>query len=407
MIDGLTPSMLEDTLERGVAPSLGLLAEHGRYRRAISTFPSLTPVCLSSLATGAHPDVHEIPHLVWYHRGEQRLVEYGSSFGAVRAAGAKQSLIDTIYGLNASHLGSNAVTVYEALEDAGLTAGAINITCYRGRHPHRPTVPFLTRPAYGPKRFFFYNLFESDVTGAPLSVRNRPRGTIDAYAAAVGRWLVTRDGFDFLVFYLSDYDYASHAQGPDAAHAALARCDEAVGTLIAAAGGADEFLERYAVILCSDHGQTTVSEVARLQDVFPDELVTASNRAGMVYSDGRPGSARAAAGRQRRGRRRALARGWRGSRTPGRRRAALWPGRDERRHGHPRLSERARARLGGSREPERRRADRLRRRPAGSLPTSPGGTTPAAARMARSWLGTPRSRCLSSGSTCCRPRSSR
>ena len=269
LIDGLTPSMLEDTLERGAAPSLGLLAEHGRYRRAISTFPSLTPVCLSALVTGAHPDVHEIPHLVWYHRGEQRLVEYGSSFGAVRAAGTKQSLVDTVYGLNASHLGSGAVTVYEALEDAGLTAAAINITCYRGRHPHRPTVPFLTRPAYGPSRFFFYNLFESDVTGAPLSVRNRPRGTIDAYAAAVGRWLVTRDGFDFLAFYLSDYDYASHAQGPDAAHAALARCDDAVGTLIAAAGGADEFLERYAVILCSDHGQTPVSEVAAAAGRLP------------------------------------------------------------------------------------------------------------------------------------------
>jgi hypothetical protein len=178
--------------------------------------------------------------------------------------------------------------VYEALEDAGLTAAAINITCYRGRHAHRPTVPFLTRPAHGPSRFFFYNLFESDVTGAPLSVRNRPRGTIDAYAAAVGRWLVTRDGFDFLVFYLSDYDYASHAQGPDAAHAALARCDEAVGTLIQAAGGEDEFLERYAVVLCSDHGQTPVQEVARLQDVFPDAIVTASNRAGMIYTDEDP-----------------------------------------------------------------------------------------------------------------------
>ena len=288
VIDGLTPSMLEDTLERGVAPSLGLLAEHGRYRRAISTFPSLTPVCLSSLATGAHPDIHEIPHLVWYHRGERRLVEYGSSFGAVRAAGTKQSLVDTIYGLNASHLGGGAVSVYEALEDAGLTAAAVNITCYRGRHPHRPTVPFLTRPAYGPSRFFFYNLFESDVTGAPLSVRNRPRGTIDAYATAVGRWLVTRDGFDFLVFYLSDYDYASHVQGPDAAHAALARCDDAVGALIEAAGGADEFLERYAVILCSDHGQTPVTEVARLLDAFPDALVTASNRAGMIYTDDEP-----------------------------------------------------------------------------------------------------------------------
>jgi predicted AlkP superfamily pyrophosphatase or phosphodiesterase len=126
------------------------------------------------------------------------------------------------------------------------------------------------------------------VTGAPLAVRNRPRGTIDAYAAAVGRWLVTRDGFDFLVFYLSDFDFASHAVGPERAHDALARSDEAVGALIEAAGGPDDFLERYAVILCSDHGQTPVREVTRLQDSLPDALVTASNRAGMVYTDDDP-----------------------------------------------------------------------------------------------------------------------
>jgi hypothetical protein len=288
VIDGLTPSMLESAVDEGRLPALSLLVEHGRYRRAVSTFPSLTPVCLSSIATGAHPDVHEIPHLVWFHRGEGRVIEYGSSFGALRAAGTRRSIVDTIYGLNANHLGRGAVTVYEALEDAGLTAAAINITCYRGRTEHRPTVPFLTRTVRGPSRFFFYNLFESDQTGAPLAVRNRSRGTIDAYASAVGRWLVTRDGFDFLVFYLSDYDYASHAQGPDAAHDALARSDEAVGGLIEAAGGPDEFLERYAVILCSDHGQTPVREVARLQDAFPDAIVTASNRAGMVYTDDDP-----------------------------------------------------------------------------------------------------------------------
>jgi hypothetical protein len=77
-------------------------------------------------------------------------------------------------------------------------------------------------------------------------------------------------------------------QGPDAAHVVLARCDDAVGGLIEAAGGAEEFLERYAVILCSDHGQTMVTEVTRLEDVFPGELVTASNRAAMVYSDTDP-----------------------------------------------------------------------------------------------------------------------
>ncbi len=285
VIDGLTPVTFEDAVDRRTTPALALLAEHGSYRRAVSTFPSLTPVCLSSIATGAHPDVHEIPHLVWYHRGERRLVEYGSSFGALRAAGLARSILDTIFEMNAHHLGRDAVTLYEALEDAGLTAAAVNITCYRGRHRHLPTLPGVTKAAFGPRRFFFYNLFESDPTGAPLSVRNRAAGTVDAYAAAVGRWLVTRDGFDCLVYYLSDYDYASHAYGPDAAPEALARVDGAVQALLDAAGGADEFLERYDVVLCSDHGQTPVDRAVSLHEALAgtDALVTASNRAAMVY----------------------------------------------------------------------------------------------------------------------------
>jgi Type I phosphodiesterase / nucleotide pyrophosphatase len=278
VIDGLTPSMFEaaDT------PALRFLAEHGSYRRAASTFPSLTPVCLSSIATGSHPDRHHIPHLVWWHRGEQRIVEYGSSFGAIRAAGLARSLRDTIVDLNAQHLSRGVETVYETLEDAGLTTAAINITCYRGRTRHLPTIPGA--PAVnGPRRFFFYSLYQSDRTGAPIAIRNRALGSIDAYAAWVGRWLVTRDGFDLLVYYLPDYDYASHAAGPDSAHEALRRSDDAITALMDAAGGADAFLERYAVVVCSDHGQSHVEHVARL-DVGGD-LVTASNRAAMVYTD--------------------------------------------------------------------------------------------------------------------------
>jgi len=278
VIDGLTPSMFEaaDT------PAIRFLLEHGTYARAASTFPSLTPVCLSSIATGAHGDVHHIPHLVWWNREEQRIVEYGSSFGAVRVAGVTRSLRDTVIDLNARHLSRDAETVYEALERTGLTAAAINITCYRGTHRHLASIPGVP-PVNGPKRFFWYSLYESDRTGAPIAVRNRALGSIDAYAAWVGRWLVTRDGFDFLVYYLPDYDFASHAAGPDAAHEALARSDAAVSALMAAAGGPDEFLERYAVIFCSDHGQSSVERAASL-DVGSDDLVTASNRAAMVYT---------------------------------------------------------------------------------------------------------------------------
>jgi hypothetical protein len=283
----MTPAALERAVESGRAPALGFLAEHGEYRRATSVFPSLTPVCLSSIATGAGPDVHRIPHLVWWHRGEGRIVEYGSSFAALRAAGMAQSITDTIYNMNRRHLGADAVTVYESLEDAGLVAGAVNITCYRGRNRHLPTLPWVTKAAYGPKRFFYYSLFESDRTGAPLAVRNRAAGSIDAYAAAVGRWLVTRDGFDFLAYYLSDFDYASHAHGPEgAADVALARTDAAIQTLVDAAGGPDAFLERYAVMLLSDHGQTPVAHAADLATYVRDEdaIVCASNRAGHVYT---------------------------------------------------------------------------------------------------------------------------
>jgi Type I phosphodiesterase / nucleotide pyrophosphatase len=289
VVDGMTPAAFERAVESGRAPALAVLAERGDYRQATSVFPSLTPVCLTSIATGAGPGVHHIPSLVWWSRQERRIVEYGSSFAALRAAGLSQSLLDPIFNMNARHLSPDAVTIYEALEDAGLTAAAVNITCYRGRHRHQATLPGVSRAAYGPRRFFFYGLFESDRTGAPFVARSRRGGSVDAYAAGAGRWLVTRDGFDFLAFYLSGFDFASHGGGPDseAAGLALEQADAAIGTLFEAAGGPDEFLERYAVVLLSDHGQTSVEHAAHLEAPFADlegqVVVAASNRAGQVY----------------------------------------------------------------------------------------------------------------------------
>jgi len=75
VIDGLTPAEFERAAEDDRTPALKFLAANGNYARGTSTFPSLTPVCLSSIATGAHPDVHRIPHLVWYDRSTRRIVE--------------------------------------------------------------------------------------------------------------------------------------------------------------------------------------------------------------------------------------------------------------------------------------------------------------------------------------------
>ena len=304
VIDGLAPAVLERELEARRLPALRFLYERGTYVRAVSTFPSLTPVCLSAIATGSGPDIHGIPHLVWYHRGEERIIEYGSSFAAMRAAGVRGSIRDATINMSSRHLSEDAETAFETLEDAGLVTGAINYTCYRGRVRHDVRLPELVRrnrwyeTVYGPRRFFFFNLFESDATGAPFAVRSRTAGSVDRYAAAVGRWLVTRDGFDFLVYYLPDFDYAAHAVGPEEAVHALERTDSCLGELMHAAGGWEQFLERYAIVVCADHAQTRVGELTQLERAFRDlavltprrgrpesseVCVTASNRAAMVY----------------------------------------------------------------------------------------------------------------------------
>ena len=160
-------------------------------------------------------------------------------------------------------LGRGAVTVFEALEDAGLDTAAVNFTCYRGRTRHRPTLPGVARPAYGPTRFFYYSLFESDVTGAPLAVLDRSAGSIDAYAAAVGRWLVTRDGFDFLVYYLPTTTSPRTPTAPRARRRRSPAATRRSARWSRRRAGRDEFLERYAVMLCSDHGQTRVERQRR------------------------------------------------------------------------------------------------------------------------------------------------
>ena len=56
VVDGLGPELLDRALAAGRAPTIAdLTAAGSRTDRCVSTFPSLTPVCLSALLTGEHP----------------------------------------------------------------------------------------------------------------------------------------------------------------------------------------------------------------------------------------------------------------------------------------------------------------------------------------------------------------
>ena len=83
---------------------------------------------------------------------------------------------------------------------------------------------------YGPKEFFYADLFSSRRTGC-RSQLGLP-GMRDQHAGCVGEYLVEHDLFDFLLFSLPDNDTHSHKNGPFAQVDSLAAADQQLERLL-------------------------------------------------------------------------------------------------------------------------------------------------------------------------------
>ena len=282
VIDSLKPDMLDQAVAEGHAPALAALLDCGTYvRDCISTFPSVTPVASAAIATGCGPGEHHIPSMNWFHRGEERYVEYGSSLAATRAFGIVRSLYDTVYNMNLAHLSRAHKTVFEHLDDAGFRTACTTYLIYRGRTRHDPSGGSVYRriaeaaqfrhPVYGARELFYADLFDSRDTGC-TSALGLP-GQRDRHTGCVGAYLVEHDLFDFLLFSLPDNDTYSHKVGPDGQVRSIAEADRALERIMHVAGGVEAFLEEHAVIVMSDHSQTAVEHPINLAEVFTDSRV--------------------------------------------------------------------------------------------------------------------------------------
>jgi hypothetical protein len=307
VIDSLKPEMLDRAIAEGRAPALKAIVERGTYiRDCVSAYPSVTPVCSASITTGTGPGAHDIPSMNWYHRGEGRYVEYGSSFSATRAFGVFKSLTDTVYNMNLSHLSRHVKTVFEHLEDAGVRTACTTYLIYRGRKRHEAeregAYARLARAAqfrhavWGPDELFYADIFASREYDC-RSTLGMP-GQRDQHSGCVSAHMVKEDRFDFLLLSLPDNDTYSHRRGPYAQVTSIAVADAAIMKVMEAAGGPDAFLDDHAVIVMSDHSQTVVEEQLDLVEVLsdwrvlgpddpdPDEAqiaVSPSARSGAIY----------------------------------------------------------------------------------------------------------------------------
>ena len=279
VIDALKPAMLERAIGAGRAPVLARIVSDGVYvDDCVAAFPSVTPVCAATIMTGVGPDRHMIPSMNWYHRDEDRYVEYGSSFSASRQFGVLRSLTDTVYRMNAEHLSTEVETVFESLDDVDVRTAGTTYLIYRGRHQHEvsnesalariATSTLFRRTIDGPQELFYADLYASRKTGCRGQL-GMP-GVRDQHTGCVGAYLVEHDLFDFLLFSLPDNDAWSHKNGPHAQVTSIAAADRQLERLMHAAGGPQSFLKDYSIIVTSDHSQATVEERIRLDRAFAD-----------------------------------------------------------------------------------------------------------------------------------------
>jgi Type I phosphodiesterase / nucleotide pyrophosphatase len=308
VVDAMKPEMLERAIAGGRAPALQRIAEQGVYvNDVVAAFPSVTPVCAATITTGVGPEQHLIPSMNWYHRVEERYVEYGSSFSATRQFGVVRSLTDTVYRMNAEHLSNDTPTVFESLDDKGLRTAGTTYLIYRGRHQHDVaqesalarlvTSTLFRRTILGPQELFYADLYASRRTGCRGQL-GMP-GVRDQHTGCVGSYLVEHDLFDFMLFSLPDNDAWSHKNGPQAQVTSIAAADRQIERMMHAGGGPDQFLEDHAVVVTSDHSQALVEERIRLDlalegfhvatpsasaSVGADLALSPAQRSAMIYA---------------------------------------------------------------------------------------------------------------------------
>ncbi len=180
-------------------------------------------------------DRHGVPSINWYHRGERRYVDYGSSGQAVRTFGVLRTLTDTVYNMNFDHLSRAQPTFFERLDDAGVRTACTPFLIFRGRTRHELGRPGLAAPGRPGGQLPARGLRARRSCSTASSTASRtvdcpPTLARPGHARPVlglrGRATSSaHDLYDFMLFSLPDNDHYSHRLGPDATVTSIARAD--------------------------------------------------------------------------------------------------------------------------------------------------------------------------------------
>ena len=273
LVDSLMPQAIEYGLAQNQLPTFKYLIEKGQYYDdLVSSFPTMSVTIDSTLITGAYPDKHHIPGLIWYSEQEKRIVSYGTGPMEIMKQGVNTVLADGLIHLNGQHLNKQLPTIYEELAKFGLKSGSINGLLYRGNTEHRLKVPLWLQgtaalPAEiavkGPDYLSMGALSNplDEIKEMPESIFSRI-GLNNQFAIDTATYLIGNDKLpDYLYIYLPDLDQKIHKKSPSDQEAVLAevkKIDQQLQQLLQSFGSIEKALDKAIILVAGDSGMTPI-----------------------------------------------------------------------------------------------------------------------------------------------------
>jgi predicted AlkP superfamily pyrophosphatase or phosphodiesterase len=261
IVDSLMDPPLREAVQLGKAPALQFLMDHGQYYpQLVTSFPTVTPCIFSSLLTGSLPDEHHIYGLTFFHQGENRVVNFGTSAMESLVVGIRNVLRDCLENLNQTFLSPDVKTIHEELDGACATIGS---AIYRGEKEHHLKIPFLatlfgilprTIQTKGPEILSFGALH-------PISRSSKKRqpwfnyGLNNTFARMELVSLIHSGQLPPLsVVYFPENDKWVHRKGPSQIKG-IAKTDQEIAYILEAFGSWEEAINQCTFIVIGDHGQ--------------------------------------------------------------------------------------------------------------------------------------------------------
>lgn len=295
VIDALASRVFESGMKSGKLPNLKALADAGQMKsQSVAIFPSLTPAATSSLFTGTYPSEHGILGFHWYNLDKDEVVYYGDDIWAIAKRGIRAFFEDLLLKLNHERLKTKSL--FQWVEEAGLTAACFNFLMFRGNVEHEANVPLLlslipgvpfSEKIYGPSILFYGDMVNSNPTDEPLKtvggMFRRFGFNDDNTFKLLHQFAEQRQLPDFTIAYFPDNDYFSHEVGPAEAITTLENIDDHLGTLFDIYGGLEQMLAEVCVVLTGDHAQSdtrddSVDATIRLDQLLDDFSIAPSGQ---------------------------------------------------------------------------------------------------------------------------------